>query len=320
MAYAPPTIKSVTVQRCDSAGIAAETGMYCKIAFSWSCCQLTGANPVKTIAISWLDQTVNVSATGNEGPVSQVLGGALDNDKSYVFTVTVTDTKNGVSSVKKTLGATKFPIDFKMGGTGVAFGKPAELDNTLDVNYEARFRTDIILDSPYSIRSRHTDGSYHYVFQGQNQYGNTVLGYGNYTAKSGNTNIYGHNLSFGISDLASPTTYKPYYSRGDIISITFRSAGYVTNSGRDVSFWIPLAKPVIGNPIVSATSVGGFVLRQGGKYTHGSAPSAGAKASQLEAYITYGAGIYMKVVFTNATNVTNNDAIGIYWEGKITLS
>ena len=320
LAYAPPTISGVKTQRCDSGGNALETGTYCKISFSWSCNQLVGANPVKTIVITWLDQTVAVSATGNSGTVTEVLGGTLDNDTSYIFTVKVTDSKNGVSQAKKTLGATRYPIDFKMGGTGVAFGKPAELDNTLDVNYEARFRKDVILDSPLAVKSQHTDGTYHYVFQPQNPYGNTVLGYGNYTAKSGNTNIYGHNLTFGVSDIKTPSTYKPYYSRGDVIDITFRTAGYVTNSGKDVAFWIPLAKPVIGSPIASATSLAGFVLRQGSKYTHGSSPSVGAKPATLEVYVTYGVGIYMKAVFSNTTNVTNNDTIGVYWDGKITLS
>ena len=144
LAYTPPTITSIKAQRCDSAGTAIETGKYCKLSFSWSCNQLTGANPVKTIVITWLDQTVNVTASGNSGSVSKVIGGSLDNDTSYTFTIKVTDSKNGVTTAKKSLGATKYPIDFKMGGTGVAFGKPAELDNIADFGYQAKFSAGIL--------------------------------------------------------------------------------------------------------------------------------------------------------------------------------
>lgn len=322
LAYKPPTISSVKVYRCNSSGTAIETGTYCKLTFNWSCSQLTGSNPVTSITVSWLTNTKTISATGNSGSASIVVGdNALSVDKSYEFTIKVTDSKNGTSTLKKTLGGARFPIDFKAGGKGVSIGKPAELNDAFDVNYKTYFRQDVVLDSPNAIMSKNvTDGTYHEAFQAQNQYGNTIVGYGNWAAGTGNTNIYGHNITFGISDLPTPGTYKPYYSRGDVIDITFRSAGYVTNSGRDVAFWIPLAKPVIGNPVASATSIGGFVLRQGSKYTHGSSAAVGAKPTTLDVYITYGVGIYMKAVFSSTANVTNNDAIGVYWDGKITLS
>jgi uncharacterized repeat protein (TIGR02543 family) len=322
LAYKPPTISSVKVTRCNSSGTTQETGTYCKITFNWSCSQLTGSNPVTSVTVSWLTNTKTISASGNSGSASVVVGdNALNVDKSYEFTIKVTDSKNGTTSVKKTLGGARFPIDFKAGGKGVSIGKPAELNDAFDVNYKAYFRQDVVLDSPNSIIAKNaTDGTYHEAFQAQNQYGNTIVGYGNWDARTGNTNIYGHNITFGISDLASPGTYKPYYSRGDTISITLRTAGYVTNSGRDISFWVPMSKPIIGSPTATATSLDGFVLRQNTKYTHGSAASVYVKPDSYDTYATYGVGVYIKVVFTNTTNVTNNDAIGIYWDGKITFS
>lgn len=139
IAYTPPTITNLKLQRCDSSGTALETGAYCKISFSWSCSQLAGENPVKSITITWGSESSTVTASGNSGTSSQVVGGEFGVDSTYMFTINITDTKNGTSTIKKTLGTTKFPIDFKTGGAGVAFGKTAELDNIADFGYKAKF-------------------------------------------------------------------------------------------------------------------------------------------------------------------------------------
>lgn len=137
--YTPPTITNLKLQRCDSSGTALETGTYCKISFSWSCSQLAGSNPIKSITITWGSESSTVTASGNSGSSSTVVGGSLSVDSTYTFTIKVIDNKNGETTVKKTLGTTKFPIDFKTGGTGVAFGKTAELDSIADFGYKAKF-------------------------------------------------------------------------------------------------------------------------------------------------------------------------------------
>lgn len=144
LAYVKPTITNVKTIRCDQNGSNLETGTYCKIMFSWSCCQLTGSNPVKTITIAWSSETENVTASGNSGTVSQVVGGSFGVDSSYTFTIKVADNKNGTTTITKTLGTTKFPIDFKSGGTSVAFGKTAELNNVADIGYQTKFSGGIL--------------------------------------------------------------------------------------------------------------------------------------------------------------------------------
>lgn len=144
LAYTKPAITNVKASRCDQNGTALETGTYCKITFNWSCCQLTGSNPVKTITIAWGSDVVTVTASGNSGSVSQVVGGSLGIDSSYAFTIKVTDNKNGTTTIAKTLGTTKFPIDFKSGGTGVAFGKTAETNNLAEFGYQAKFTGGIL--------------------------------------------------------------------------------------------------------------------------------------------------------------------------------
>lgn len=72
------------------------------------------------------------------------MGGSLNSDSTYTYTIKVTDNKNGVTTIKKTLGTTKFPIDFKAGGTGVAFGKASTLNDVADIGYQTKFSGGIL--------------------------------------------------------------------------------------------------------------------------------------------------------------------------------
>lgn len=142
LAYTKPVISNLKAIRCDSAGTAVETGTYAKVTFNWSTCTVTGNTAtVSEIKIAWGSMNVSPTGSGSSDSVSQVIGnGALSVDSSYTITVTVTDSKNGTTSKTVTLGGTKFPIDFKSGGSGVSIGKPAELADVFDVNYKTIFR------------------------------------------------------------------------------------------------------------------------------------------------------------------------------------
>jgi uncharacterized repeat protein (TIGR02543 family) len=183
-----------------------------------------------------------------------------------------------------------------------------------------RFGGDIIMNNNESIMGYDTSGASCNAFQAKNDSNNTIVGYGNYANASGNTNIYGNDINFGVANIANPSTYRPYRRQGDTFTLTLRTAGYVTNGGKDISFWIPMAEPIVGSPTVTVTSGSGFVLRQGDKYTHGSTASVNVKPDSYEATATMFNGIYVKAVFSDTTNVTNNDAIGIYWNGTVTFS
>ena len=150
--------------------------------------------------------------------------------------------------------------------------------------------------------------------------GNTIVGYDGYKNKNGNTHIYGNDVAHYIA--SADANFRPYYRAGDTISFTgnasVRTAGYVTNTGKNVVFTIPVTKPVIGSPTITATSGQGFVFRQGDGYTHGSAASTYVKPTSYSVVLNP-SGFVVTAVFDVTTNVTNNDAIGVYWDGKITL-
>lgn len=152
-------------------------------------------------------------------------------------------------------------------------------------------------------------------------YGNTVVGYDGYTNQNGSTHIYGNDIMHYVA--SADMHYRPYYRAGDVIDFTgnksVRTSGYVTNAGKNVVFTINVPKPVIGSPSITATSGQGFVLRQDGNYTHGSAASTFVKPTSYSVILN-DSGFIVTAVFDVVTNAVNNDSTGIYWDGIITLS
>lgn len=316
LAYTRPRISGFTVKRCDANGNISDEGTCALVQLSWACDKTVSSIVIRCVASDGTTVlTVNPSVSGTSGSISEILGsGQLSIDSSYTIHVTVTDS-GGYYDRSLTLNGYLFPIDALYGGgKGVAFGKPAEEEGYADFAFKALFIKNT------GIWGRDVDGTLTEALNPQNENGNTVLGWGNYDKQSGNTNVYGYDVNFGVSNIANPGTYRPYRRQGDTLTLTLRTAGYVTNSGKDVSFWIPMAVPIVGSPTVTLTSGQGFVLRQGDGYTHGSSASVYVTPTSYEAAITMFNGIYVKAVFANTTHVTNNDAIGIYWNGTITFS
>lgn len=172
------------------------------------------------------------------------------------------------------------------------------------------------------IRGTSPQGVIKDVFQPQNQSGNTVIGHGNYTAKSGNTNVYGNEVYLGIAAANQSPVYRPYYHGVDTINnIGIATSGFVTDSAKSIRFTVPLSKPIIGSPTITVTSNTGLQLRQNGQYTHGSAAGTLVFPTSYNAVSTNGGNhvvIYAKM--SDTTNAINNAAIGVWWSGHITFS
>lgn len=170
-----------------------------------------------------------------------------------------------------------------------------------------------------AIFGKKPDGTVVEAFNICNANGNTVIGYGNYSLGSGVTNIYGYDINI-YSKCAGGGT-RPYLRKGDSVSLRVRTAGYVTNSSKDVHFEIPISKPIIGSPTVTVTSVDGFILRQGSKYTHGTAASTRVAPSKYsEAYFVSGMGLHINATFSDTTNALNNAPTGVDASIKVTFS
>lgn len=115
--------------------------------------------------------------------------------------------------------------------------------------------------------------------------------------------------------------WRPYFCAGDSISATFGTAGYITSSGKDVIFIIPLSKPIIGKPTVTVTSVEGLMVRQNNKYLYGGSSTKYVKPSKYTVRSTLSGGcILVFATMPNTTSVTNNSPCGIWANIKITFS
>ena len=148
--------------------------------------------------------------------------------------------------------------------------------------------------------------------------GNCVLGYGAYNGGQ-NTHVYGADIVLFSKE--ADASVRPYYRPGDSFTIDIYTAGFVTNSGTEVWFTLPLSKPVIGVTTITLSSVSGFVLRQNGLYTHGSTLSSFCNPSTYKAYLHASQeGIRVKATFNYTDNAVNNSPIGIRWSGEITFS
>lgn len=147
LAYWNPKITSVSVTRCNYDGTLNNYGAYAMATFNWECCQITGANNIKSITIQYAISTsasytsTLLSASGISGSVSEVFGsGNLSIDNQYDVRITIVDDKGGSTTQTTVLSGAEFTIDFLSGGKGVAVGKPAEMENTFDVNWDTHIR------------------------------------------------------------------------------------------------------------------------------------------------------------------------------------
>ena len=319
LSYKKPSISNVNI---------AEPSKYDE--YSWATtvtCSWTTSYPVESITIDLISSNGSSASVMTPETIitSDNLSGTafkdyyVDPETTYTARITVTDS-GGSWTVSKSLPGTVFAMDVKAKATGVAFGKAAELDGYADFGYKTRHRAGVEFENNQCLYGTAPDGTIKEVVNLQNANGNLVIGYDCYDLKDGNTNIYGYDINIGISNIANSGYYRPYRRQGDSITLTVKTAGYVTNSGKDVTFTVPLTMPVIGSPTVTVASGSGFALRQNNTYTHGSSASVTVFPDSYTASVNMYGGVTIVAKFTDTTNVINNNAIGIYWHGTITFS
>ena len=178
---------------------------------------------------------------------------------------------------------------------------------------------DMVLPNSGKIYGYSTSGNLITAFEAQSSSNNVVINYGGYANNSANTNIYGGDINI-YSANAGNSGYRPYLRAGDVLTFDLFTAGYVTGSGKDIHFVVPLSKPILGNPTITATSTDGFQIRQNNKYGYGGNNSSYVKPRSYSVKGTHANGIHIYVSFANDTNITNNSSVGIRWNGKITFS
>lgn len=180
--------------------------------------------------------------------------------------------------------------------------------------------------SSNSIYGTKEDGTEFFVLEPSISGNYTVLGRGNLNEAGGGTGegattyVMGHSIMFRISDMASGVqSWSPYYNRGQSFTIEIDTTGFIFSNPKFLYFVIPLDKPVVGGPTITAATGDGMIVRCNGKFAYGSSDSNKIKPASYITYLTTTC-IRIRAEFGNTTNATANTAIGVYWHGTITFS
>ena len=141
-------------------------GTNADVKFNWVC-----DSPAAGVKISWesadgdIEGSMNYlvsSPTGTKGSFSTTAGdNNLAEDKTFTITATISDDSGGSSSKKANISSLEVPFEavYEDGKYGVSVGKAAELVDTFDVGYDAKFRKTlhaagaISTDSPAATRN-----------------------------------------------------------------------------------------------------------------------------------------------------------------------
>lgn len=140
--YTAPRIENLAADRCNGTQVITEEGESALISFDWAC-----DKTVTAITISWAESgsataagSYNVTATGTSGSVLQVVGSdAIALEKTYIFTVTVTDS-GGSTTQTMAVYPPSFAIDILAEGKGIAFGCPATVEGAAEFAYDLMVR------------------------------------------------------------------------------------------------------------------------------------------------------------------------------------
>lgn len=140
LAYVKPRIFNLTVDRCMSDGTLSDEGPRALVSFDWesdktlTSCKIQYKLPSAT---TW--SSVTATASGTSGTVSQNVSSVkFDTEQTYDIRVEVTD-GGGTTYATTTLSSMKLAMDVLAGGTGVSFGKTAELEDTVEFAFDAKF-------------------------------------------------------------------------------------------------------------------------------------------------------------------------------------
>lgn len=351
LGYSIPQIWQMDCTRCgDSSGSYNTNGGFLKVTMGFSIAALNNKNGASYKleyslwgANSW--STLASGSTYNYSDSYVSSSAILNSANSYNIRLTVADNFTNTVFVRD-VGTVTTLMSYIVKKFAFAIGKAAEVANIFDVALETIFRKKVTVDSDLQVNGNinanrdigvagnmwfnQNGGSAFSVTCKDNVQRNmlhlvnanndTVLGWGQYADKYGDTFICGHDIVFNVSSGASDASYRPYYRRGDSIDINMGTAGFVTTGSKEIYFVVPLGKVVIGNPTVSVASIKGLTLRQNGAYKCGSTGSSWTSPSRYKASVVDSNAVRVTAIWNSSTDAANNDTIGIHANIRITFS
>lgn len=135
VAYSKPSITGFTAQRCESDGTLSDEGEYVKLTYAFSVTTLSNKND-KSYSIGYklkanTDYTTLLTGSVYTLDTTYVSSVVFSGDETYDFMLTVTDYFYSVTFIADV--STAFTLeDYHSSGTGKAYGKVAEKENTIE--------------------------------------------------------------------------------------------------------------------------------------------------------------------------------------------
>lgn len=273
LAYTKPRITNMSVTRCDSSGTVTDEGQNGLVSFKWACDKSVSSIVIKhkvSSSSTWTSTAVSVS--GTSGTVSKVIGSnGLSIENTYDINVTVSDSA-GSSYELTSLTSMKFSIDFKSGGTGVAFGKAAETDNLAEFGYQAKFSGGIaqpVLPAGTDLNDVLTSN----VYSGQNitnvSYLNAPFTKGSFTLRVEGAGPSGQiKQTITVCDKNSARVWERFYYTSawgvwkcvyDMAGAVLWSGGYYMTSGHTITLSEKISAQPSGISLVFSEYVDGEV-------------------------------------------------------------
>ena len=163
LAYTPPQVSSLTVHRCNQDGTSNDQGAYIRAVFSAKITKLgTSLTDAPEYAIRYKKSNDTV---WTEVPISALDGVYTVTNREYIFQaedvssydVAVDAADKYRTTTRATSASTAFSLmDWHPSGTGLAFGKVAEKENTMEISLDVEFLGKVrgaIFDAVYPVGS-----------------------------------------------------------------------------------------------------------------------------------------------------------------------
>ena len=146
-AYSKPTLSQIAVFRCESNGTENDEGTYVSVTATGNFSSIAGQNRgVLHVAVG------DVVSCEIPNSVTTVLGdGAILNTSTYPMTLTFTDRLGNKATYTQLLPTADVMFHGRKGGRGAAFGKYAETDDLLEVDWNLRVRKHLAVDGEVTV-------------------------------------------------------------------------------------------------------------------------------------------------------------------------
>lgn len=152
MAYAAPRLRDAEIFRCDAWGSPDPGGYYVSVEAGAVVSGLNGQNSGRLTVSLRTPQSSFGPETDLQSGVPRILGeGRLLPTQTYELRITLTDSLGSSATLTETVPTDRVFFHGRPGGKGAAFGKYAEEDGLLDIDWALKVRGKPLLDYAYPV-------------------------------------------------------------------------------------------------------------------------------------------------------------------------